>query len=225
MEQRSFAVHREASEPFAVPGCDSHGDMVVRILSLHGTYDTLTVLDIFGSEREAEPESLLQALRYVHDQRFPIVNVSCGTIDSDFRVDLDACCAMMATAGQVVICSATPQPYYSYPACLESVIGIYKSDECHCLFGLSDDEAYDFSTRLGSSAGAALMTSLATHLYREVGEFDGSQFRKHISRLIERIYPDDEIPDILGRLHSNSWRRCRGTGPEDTKCARTSVGK
>jgi hypothetical protein len=152
----------------------------------------IDVFPVFNDNFEADPEAIIACLKYIEqDDAYKIVNMSLGIEDPQYAIEIDKICRRLTEKGVVLVSAFDNWGSMTYPACLDTVIGVDVSNE-H--IGNADDYIYvegscinivfqkmqkivnwhdpDTILAYGSSFNAAYITGMLCRYLQDHDEFD-----------------------------------------------------
>lgn len=85
----------------------------------------IKVFPVFDKNGEADPEDIISVLKYIEsDGNFHIVNMSMGFLDGLYEEEMEQVCHSLMKKGTILVASFSNTGEMTYPACLDSVIGV-----------------------------------------------------------------------------------------------------
>ena len=183
------------------------------------------IFPIFDENGEADPEDIIAALNYIDNiGDFQIVNMSMGFLDGTYEKEMDQICCSLRRKGTILVASFSNTGEMTYPACLDSVIGVDISNKIDikdsyifnkegCVNIIFPDKQYSISfgkeniylVRGTSFAAAELTGKIISYLLREIDasyeklmEYLSQRAVKKIGNLYEKdcIKPEFEFGKI-----------------------------
>jgi len=107
-----------------------HGTAVCGIITQIAPAAIIECFPIFNEYYEAEPQKVIAVLQYILESRtYDIVNMSMGFFDPCYKNEINNVCSKLKKANVILVASFDNWGSMSYPACLDSVIGVDISNE------------------------------------------------------------------------------------------------
>lgn len=110
---------------------DGHGTAVTCILEKQVADSAIVMIKIDADsiDRYGFSRWLCGALEYIYEkEEFDIINLSCGFTQCDKLKELSECCQKLRQKGTLLVSAYSNDGIMTYPACLDSVIGIDQAD-------------------------------------------------------------------------------------------------
>lgn len=91
------------------------------------------IVKILNKDAETHSKALLQALKHLLEKDIRLINLSLATVEEIFAEEIKEVCNLLKQRGKIIVCSLDNRNNKSFPAILDSVIGvkggIFKSQE------------------------------------------------------------------------------------------------
>lgn len=124
-EEKGITVQEKAYDNIG------HGTAILDIISRYSGVDSYYIIKIFSEELTCDEEVLLYALTYIlKNVPCKYVNISCGLSFLKLRKEFEDICSKITQRGTVLISAFDNMGAVSYPAALDTVIGVDADPVC-----------------------------------------------------------------------------------------------
>ena len=107
-----------------------HGTAIAGIIRERAPRARIHALKIFQRELNAPVATLMAALEWALSKNIAVIHLSLGTEREEDRESLERLCRAAWEANVVIVASARSPDDIVFPACLDTVIGVYWNREC-----------------------------------------------------------------------------------------------
>lgn len=176
----------------------------------HGSFCTKTILDInkeveiypikIFKRRKCNSTKLIMALKKILNSKIDIVSISSSTLEDRNKIDLNDICRRLKKQGKIIIssCHNDANGNFSYPASLDSVIGVKGCEEIYndndYLYKKENDiqmsvnfygKIYNFNEKeyyfARSSRATAVATGIISKKFKQKNKCNFEKFEKILS--------------------------------------------
>lgn len=203
---------------------NNHGTAVCGLIFQFAQEVEIVCFPIFDEYGEADPEEIISALHFIkNDGSYHIINMSMGFSDGSYETEINAICNQLKEDGVILVASFDNGGEMTYPACLESVIGVDISgkidikdsfwyNEKGCINIIFPDKQYAvnwgendaYLVRGTSFAAAELTGKIASYLINIESDIkpNVTEYLSQVAKVVTPLYEEHYVkPDFeLGRV-------------------------
>lgn len=103
---------------------NGHGTSCASLIKRIATNTDFYIVKILNKDAETNSKALLQALKYLSSMNIRLINLSLATIDEEYLEEIKEVCNLLRQSGKIIVCSLDNRNNRSFPAVLDSVIGV-----------------------------------------------------------------------------------------------------
>lgn len=131
----SVGIFKDANGKITQSDCINddigHGTGVTWLINTYVPSAEFVIIKLFGKDQSPDEDMLLYALKYLYNTTFcDAINISAGVTQCTIVNELNEICDALRRRGSVIVAAFDNDGSFSFPAALESVIGVDISLSC-----------------------------------------------------------------------------------------------